>query len=114
MRARKEVMLKHPEGTNPDGTDRFRYELTEQEVADGYALFVTGPISGTVALPSGSAYDVTEYAIPVKTEDVGPLHVAIHKAHHAAGRFLDLPVPALEDVSIGVAPAPAPPPPAST
>jgi len=85
-------MIKHAEGTNPDGSVRFRYELTEKEVADGYVMFVTGPIAGTFEI-AGTPYDVTDYAIPVKTEHVDALHVAIHRAHHSAGRFLDIPLP---------------------
>lgn len=94
-------MNKTPTGaTNPDGSPHFNYELTQQEHDDGYALYITGPISGTVSVADGTAYDVTEYAIPVKREHVGHLHVAIHKAHHAAGRYLDAPVPSLADVEV--------------
>jgi hypothetical protein len=96
-------MIKHPDGVNTDRdgneTPRFRYELTQQEHDDGFALFVTGPIAGTFVV-DGTSYDVTEWAIPVKTEHVGPLHIAIHRAHQAAGRFLDSPVPELADVSV--------------
>jgi hypothetical protein len=91
-KVRKGTMLKHPEGTNPDGSVRFRYELTDQEVADGYAMFVSGPIAGTFEI-DGTPYDVTEYALPVKVEHVDKLHLAIHRAHHANGRFLDIPLP---------------------
>ena len=65
-----------------------------------YAIFVTGPISGTMVLPDGTAYDVTPDAIRIPDEHVGELHLAIHKAHHAAGRFLDHPVPHIDDVSV--------------
>jgi hypothetical protein len=99
-------MLKHPEGTNPDGSVKFRFELTPEEVADGYVMFVSGPIAGTFNI-EGTAYDVSEYALPVKAEHVGALHIAIHKAHHAAGRFLDLPVPTLAEANVSVPPGPA-------
>jgi hypothetical protein len=96
-------MIKSNTGiTNPDGTPRFHYELTQAELDDGYAVFVTGPIAGDIAV-AGTAYDVSEGAIPVKVEHVGALHIAIHKAHHAAGRFLDVPVPDVKDVSLKVA-----------
>ena len=65
-----------------------------------YAIFVTGSISGTIVLPDGTAYDVTPDAIRIPEEHVGELHVAIHKAHHAAGRFLDHPVPDKADLSV--------------
>jgi len=55
-------MLKHPEGTNPDGSVKFRFELTPEEVADGYVMFVSGPIAGTFNI-EGTAYDVSEYAL---------------------------------------------------
>lgn len=90
-------MIKHPD---PNSQSGFRFELTQEEHDAGLVAFLTGPIAGTIALPNGSAYDVSDDAIPVKAEDVGHLHVAIHRAHHAAGRFLDHPVPALEDVSL--------------
>lgn len=87
-------------GDNDDGTARFHYTLTEAEVADGYVAFMTGPIAGTVSLADGTAYDVTDDFVAAKAEHVGELHVAIHRMHHAAGRFLDVPVPALEDVAL--------------
>jgi hypothetical protein len=90
-------MLKH---VDPSSASGFRYELTQEEHDSGFVAFLTGPIAGTISLPSGAAYDVTEDCIAVKNEDVGELHVAIHKAHHAAGRFLDAPVPDLADVSL--------------
>lgn len=90
-------MIKHPDPNSPSG---FRYELTPEELKAGHAAFITGPISGTIALSTGSAYDVSEEIIPVKYEDVGHLHVAIHRAHHAAGRFLDVPVPDVASLSL--------------
>lgn len=93
-------MIKTAVGTNPDGSPRFGYALTQEEHDAGLVAFVTGPIAGTLAVPDGTAYDVTEGAIAVRAEHVGHLHVAIHKAHHAAGRFLDVPVPDLQDLSL--------------
>lgn len=93
-------MIKTAVGTNPDGSTRFHYELTQEEHDDGYVALLTGPISGTLAVPDGTGYDVSEGAVAVRREHVGHLHVAILKAHHAAGRFLEQPVPDLEDVSL--------------
>lgn len=90
-------MIKHVDPSSPSG---FRFELTEDERDAGFAAFITGPIAGTIALPSGAAYDVTEDLVAVKEDHIGELHIAIHKAHHAAGRFLDIPVPELADVSL--------------
>ena len=84
-------MQKRLIGENPDGTHRFEYSIMDEP--EGTALFVTGPISGTVVLADGTAYEVTEYAIPVKNEHVSELALTIHKMHHAAGRFLDVPLP---------------------
>jgi hypothetical protein len=84
-------MIKHPDSNSPSG---FRYELETSDVSAGRSVaFLTGPISGTMSLPDGSAYDVSEEVIAVAPEHVHELHRAIHKAHHAAGRFLDAPLP---------------------
>jgi hypothetical protein len=88
------------EGINDDGSPRYNYELTSEEVEGGMVAMITGPISGTIVLPSGAAYDVTEWAVPVRREHAGELLVAIHRAHHAAGRFLDQPVPEVDDVAL--------------
>jgi hypothetical protein len=90
-------MIKH---VDPSSASGFRFELTQEEHDSGMVAFLTGPIAGTISLPSGAAYDVTEDAVAVHKDHVGELHVAIHKAHHAAGRFLDVPVPELADVSV--------------
>lgn len=77
------------------------YELTVDDMAAGFDVaLITGPIDGIISIPSGASYDVTEDIIPVKSEHLGELHLAIHKAHHAAGRFTDIPVPSLESVSV--------------
>ena len=84
-------MIAHPDASSPSGT---RYELTADEAAAGFSTaLLTGPISGTIAMADGSAYDVTPEAIAVKPEHVNELLLAIHKSHHAAGRFLDAPLP---------------------
>lgn len=94
-------MLKTPVGTNPDGTVRFNYTLTQEEHDAGLVAFATGgAVGGVVSMEDGTVYDVTEGYIPVRREHVGQVHVAIHKMHHAAGRYLDQPVPRLEDVSL--------------
>ncbi len=84
-------MIKH---IDPTSTSGFRYELEATDVAAGKTvLMLTGPIAGTMSLSDGSAYDVSEEAIAVKPEHRDELHRAIHKAHHVAGRFLDVPLP---------------------
>jgi hypothetical protein len=94
-------MLKEYKGQNPDGTPHFLFTLTQEELAAGISvMFATGPISGVVTLSDGTRHDVTDAVIPAKPEQVGLLRVAIHEAHHANGRFLDVPVPALEDVEL--------------
>lgn len=81
------------EGVNADGSQRFNYELTAEEAEAGMTAMITGPIAGTISMADGTAYDVTEWAVPVHQDHVDELHQSIHKAHHAAGRFLDVPVP---------------------
>jgi hypothetical protein len=89
-------MIKH---TDPQAPSGFRYELTVDEMNDGYVAFLTGPIEGTLSLPDNSAaYDVTPGAIAVKAEHVEPLALAILREHHANGRFLDAEEPSLADV----------------
>ena len=83
-------MIKHPDPNAPSG---FRFELTQDDIAAGHTVaLLTGPISGTMSLADGSAYDVSEEAIPARPEHVEELEHAIHRAHHAAGRFLDAPL----------------------
>lgn len=93
-------MLKQLTCRNPDGSPHYHFTLTQDEVDAGWVAFMTGPIAGVVTLDDGTLYDVTDTAIPVKREHVGQLHVAIHEAHHANGRYLDVPVPAVEAVSL--------------
>ena len=95
-------MVKTRIGDNEDGTARFNYTLTQDDVDAGLVAFMTGPITGVVSIEGGHAYDVSDDFIAVKAEHVGGLHVAIHKAHHAAGRFLESPVPDLADVALEV------------
>jgi hypothetical protein len=91
-------VLKHIDEQNPSG---FRFELTAAEMNAGYVAFLTGPIEGTISLADNSAaYDVSDDVIPVLAEHVGQLHIAIIEEHHAAGRFLDVEVPDIEDVSL--------------
>lgn len=94
-------MIKHIE-TKADGSPHFRFELEQAEHDAGMVAFLTGPIGGTIALGSEVAYDVTEDWIAVHKDHVGPLKLAIHGAHHAAGRYLDVPIPALTDAGIAI------------
>jgi len=78
----------------PGGGFDCDYALDDEDMAAGRTVnFATGPIGGTFVLSDGSAYDVTPFAIAVKPEHLAELQLAIHKAHHAAGRFLDTPLP---------------------
>jgi len=84
-------MIAHNDPTSASG---IRYELEASEMASGHSvMLLTGPVSGTMAISDGSAYDVTPEVIAVKPEHRDELLRTIHKAHHAAGRFLDVPVP---------------------
>jgi hypothetical protein len=61
----------------------------EEQVANGVLVpMLTGPVAGVISV-GDAAYDVTDEWILVQREHVGPLHVAIHKAHHASGRLLE-------------------------
>jgi hypothetical protein len=76
----------HPSGVN--------YELTQEEFDAGYTVaLVTGPIQGAVSLPDGTVYEVSPPHIAVRPEHLDALRLAIHKKHHAEGRFLDVPLP---------------------
>ena len=81
-----------PDASAPNGTN---FELTQEEFDAGLThVVMTGPISGTLALSTGNAYDVTPDYVAIHPEEHDELTLAIHKAHHAAGRFLDAPLPA--------------------
>jgi hypothetical protein len=70
----------------PEG-EQNHYELTQEEFDAGLtAALLTGPISGTISLSDGAAYDVTEDWIACREEHVGPLQHHIHKRHLAAGK----------------------------
>ena len=74
--------------------NRVNYELTQEEFDAGQTVaLMTGPIAGTIVLSSGSAVDVTPYYAAVREEDRQEALLAIHRAHHAAGRFMDAPLP---------------------
>jgi hypothetical protein len=70
---------------NPDGSPRFHFDWRNDPDFLGAILF-TGPISGTISLSDGAAYDVTDDIIQCKPEHVGPLQHHIHLRHVAAGR----------------------------
>lgn len=94
-------MIKHFDPASPSN---FRFELTQEEHDAGFVAFATGPlVAGSVSTIDGTVYDVTEDAVAVHRSHVGEMHLAIHRMHHAAGRYLDVPLPALEDVSLSEA-----------
>jgi len=77
---------------NPDGSGRMHFDFSD-EPADDLVVLFTGPISGIVAASDGTEYDVTDPYIKVASEHVDDICDAIHREHHAAGRFLDVPLP---------------------
>jgi hypothetical protein len=80
-----------PDPTHPSG---IHSEHTPEEIAAGMTdIVLTGPIAGTISMADGTAYDVSNVAIAVKPAHTNELLLAIHKAHHAAGRFTDVPLP---------------------
>lgn len=84
-------LIKSPGSPKEDGSPRSNFNGMHVD-PDVYAFLYTGPIAGTFVV-DGESYDVTEDVIPVKHEHLAALNLAIHKAHHAAGRFLDAPLP---------------------
>jgi hypothetical protein len=88
-------MIRHREGTKPDGSVQYRYELTEAELAAGFDVaFAPGPITGTFVLADGTEYECTPDGVAVKgIEHADELAWTIHKAHHARGNFLETPLP---------------------
>jgi hypothetical protein len=86
-------VIKHNEGTKPNGSVDYRYELTPEEFADGwYYGFIPGPVAGTLVV-NGTEYDCTPDHIAVKRGDADELAWSIQKFHHAEGRFLETPLP---------------------
>jgi hypothetical protein len=85
-------MDRHTEGTNADGTVKYRYELTEADRDAGYVAFATGPIAGTFVIDD-ETYDCTPHFVAVKAEHADHLAWLIHSYHHAHGNFLETPLP---------------------
>ena len=85
-------MIRHRVGMKADGTVEYRYELTEDEVANGYVAFASGPVGGTIEV-DGVEYDVTPDHVAVKAEHADELAYRIHRFHHAHGQFLETPLP---------------------
>ena len=84
-------MLKHDEGLNDDGSVKYRYELTEAEHDEGFAVMMTGPVTGVFRLADGTEYDTTAPHIAVKVEHGPELAYLIHRARHHNGQVGALP-----------------------
>lgn len=79
-------------GDNEDGTPHYFYRQTDPSVP----VIVTGPISGTVTLPDGTVYDVTDAVIEVApghelhvSDAIGARHVA--EGHPRSDSFVHVP-----------------------
>jgi hypothetical protein len=80
------TVTKTQTGTNEDGSPHWNYDYDGPP--DG-GLLVTGPISGTVVLKDGTAYNVTEPCIEFAPGHDGPILHHVEKMHEAAGTFPD-------------------------
>ena len=84
-------MIVTPDPTHPSGKNT---TLEAHEIEAGKTvIYLPGPVQGTVVLTDGAAYDVTDDVIAVHPDHEAELCHTIHKMHHAAGRFLDIPLP---------------------
>jgi len=84
-------MIVTPDPTHPSGINS---ALEPEEIAAGKTvMFLTGSISGHLFMADGTHYDTTGAVVAVKPEHQRELEIAIHRKHHAEGRFLDVPVP---------------------
>lgn len=99
-------MIKTQVGTQQNGSPRYNFEFTQEEMDAGHVALKTGPlVSGVISVPDASSpdgnamYDITDDFIAVKAEHLPHVHQTIHRMHHAAGRFLDVPVPSLEELT---------------
>jgi len=73
------TMTKTRLGTNEDGTPLYHY------ASDGHVV-MTGPINGSVTVPDGTEYDVTEQFIEVASlEHAGHVSHAIGVRHEDEG-----------------------------
>jgi len=89
-------MQKTYKGDRPDGSPIFEYDITEDVPAlqaGTVAQFHTGPATGTLTMEDGTEYGVADEKIIVQAKHLSELHLAIHREHHANGRFLESPIP---------------------
>lgn len=68
-------------GTNEDGSPHYLYRQTDPSMP----LVITGPLTGTVELPDGTVYDVTDDVIEVNPGDELAVSDAIGERHVEEG-----------------------------
>jgi hypothetical protein len=76
------TMTKTLDGTKIDGTPKYAYTYTGDP--DG-GLLITGPVSGTVRLADGTAYNVTPEVIEHGPGHAGPICHHIEVMHQESG-----------------------------
>lgn len=99
-----ELIHEHPSGTrhrnllSVDAAGRKTYELNEEGEIKEYITYTgpegggvlrTGPVSGTVSLKDGTAYDVTPKHIIYAPGHLGLICHHIAKMHEASGKIAD-------------------------
>jgi hypothetical protein len=91
-------------GTNEDGTPEYLYRQTDPTIP----VVLTGPISGTVTLPNGTVYDVSEQFIEVAPGDELAVSDAIGARHEAEGHPAFIADPNADDLGFVAVPAVTP------
>lgn len=81
-------------GTKDDGTPLFHYLQDDPTKA----VVITGPITGTVELPDGTVYDVSDDLIEVEPGHELLVSNAIGERHAAEGHPLFLADPEVDDL----------------
>lgn len=115
------MSIKTKIGVDANGMDRFQYDLSDHPgmqcpdvTKHTHLIVMTGPLAGSVSVPDGTSYDITDTYIAVPIEHVDDVSAKIHEVALAAG-LTDQPVPAVgpllaaraEFVAAGWTPQPA-------
>jgi hypothetical protein len=89
-------MKKVYKGDKPDGSPIFDYDISEEKPgleSGDLVQFCSGPATGTFEMEDGTTYGVSDAVTIIAARHLAELHLAIHRDHHAAGRFTSGPIP---------------------
>lgn len=93
-------------GLTPEGLDRFQYDFSDHPGMQGtdvtqhtHVLVKTPePLNGSVTVPSGNSYDLSEHWLAVPVTDVDDLVIQVHTVAKSAGLTPD-PVPTVGPIA---------------